>query len=182
MHITDLEGSKATRANVEKFLLKENPRLVFFNGHGDRNCVAGHNDEIILDKKNICLTKNKIVYSLACDSLESLGALAVKSGTAAYIGYRARFMVVSDPTRTSTPAKDKNALPFRRACHALISSIINGETVGQAIRKTKEEYKHSIRSLGTSEDDPYGDIPLIRFALAWDLEFLDMCGNPVATF
>ena len=39
-----------------------------------------------------------------------------------------------------------------------------------------------IKSYGTSEDDPYGDTPLIRFALAWDLEFLDMKGNPDAVF
>lgn len=64
----------------------------------------------------------------------------------------------------------------------LIDALVFGIPVQEAIEKTKEEYRHSIRSYGTSEDDPYGDVPLIRFALAWNLEFLDMCGDPTATF
>ncbi len=48
--------------------------------------------------------------------------------------------------------------------------------------RTKEEYKHSIQSYGLNNDDPYGDVPLIRFALAWDYLFLDQCGNPEVSF
>ncbi len=65
IHVTDLEGSKATRENLCKCLTKEQPRLVFLNGHGDRKRVAGHMDEVILDAKNIELTKDKIVYAFA---------------------------------------------------------------------------------------------------------------------
>ncbi|MDP3728238.1 MAG: hypothetical protein Q8R18_02170 [bacterium] len=100
VHVTDLEGPKATRMNVEKSLKREQPKLVFLNGHGDRKSVCGHNDETILDKENILLTKNKIVYALACESLEVLGEKAVENGTIAYIGYKAKFMVVRDTTRT----------------------------------------------------------------------------------
>jgi len=114
--------------------------------------------------------------------LEDLGEIAVKKGAKAYIGYKARFMIVRDPSRESTPSKDKNALPFKKACFALISSLVYGNKAGDAIERAKEEYRHSIRSYGTSEDDPYGDTPLIRFALAWNLEFLDMHGNPNAYF
>jgi len=42
------------------------------------------------------LAKEKIVYALACDSLEVLGKTAVEQGTKAYIGYKARFMLVID--------------------------------------------------------------------------------------
>lgn len=182
IHVTDLEGAKAIRDNLEKSLVKEEPGLVFLNGHGDRKRVAGHEDEIILDEKNIKLGKDKIIYALSCDSLEELGEIAVEKGAKAYIGYKARFMIVRDPSRDCSPAKDKNALPFKRACSALINSLVFGSTVSQAIERTKNEYIHSIRSYGTSEDDPYGDVPLIRFALSWNLEFLDMCGNPTASF
>lgn len=51
IHVTNLEGSKATRLNVETCLIRENPKLVFLNGHGDRKGVGGHNDEMILDIK-----------------------------------------------------------------------------------------------------------------------------------
>ncbi len=182
IHIIDLEGSKATKDNLNSYLIKNNPGLVFLNGHGNRKTVTGHKNEIILDKSNIINTKDKIVYALSCDSLEDLGAIAIETGTKSYIGYKGRFMIVKDPSRTSSPDKDKNALPFRRACFALINSLVFGNTVNKAISVTKKEYIHSIRSYGTSEDDPYGDVPLIRFALAWNLNFLDMCGDPEAKF
>ena len=182
IHVTDLEGSRAIRTKLEKSLIKEEPGLVFLNGHGDRKRVAGHKDEIILDEKNIGFTKDKIVYALSCDSLEDLGQNAVGKGAKAYIGYKARFMIVRDPSRESAPHKDKNALPFKRAYCALINSLVFGSTVSQAIERTKNEYIHSIRSYGTSEDDPYGDTPLIRFALAWNNEFLDMHGDSNASF
>lgn len=182
MHITDLEGPKATRDNAENCLIKENPGLVFLNGHGDRKSVGGYKSEIILDEKNIHLTKDKIVYALSCDSLEDLGEVSIKTGTKTYVGYKAKFMIVNDPTRVGTPDKDKNAFPFKKACFVLIDSLVSGLTVNRAIDLTKKEYLDLIRTYGTSEDDPYGDMPLIRFALTWDLEFLDMCGDPEASF
>lgn len=182
IHVTDLEGSQATRANLEKSLSKESPKLVFLNGHGDRDSVCGHKDEVILNKENIELAKGKIVYALACDSLAELGRISVEKGAEAYIGYKASFMFIRDPSRESTPNKDKNALPFKRVCVALINSLVFGMKVGESIEMAKEEYRKLIRSYGTSEDDPYGDTPLIRFALAWDLEFLDMEGNTAASF
>lgn len=182
IHATDLEGDKATRNQVEKCLTKENPGLVFLNGHGDRLAICGHRDEVILDKYNISLTKGRIVYALACDCLKELGVLAVHGGTEAFIGYRARFMIVKDQSRDTVPDKDKNALPFKRACFMLINALVFSNPVSKAIELTKREYEHSIRSYGTSEDDPYGDTPLIRFALAWDLEFLGMEGDPEAFF
>ena len=78
IHVTDLEGAKAVRTNVEESLNKEAPGLVFFNGHGDRKRVGGHKNEIILDEKNVGLAKEKIIYALSYDSLEELGPIAVK--------------------------------------------------------------------------------------------------------
>ena len=91
-------------------------------------------------------------------------------------------MIVRDPSREGTPEKDKNALPFKKACFTLINSLVIGNSASDSINLTKKEYMHLIRSYGTSKDDPYGDVPLIRFALAWDYEFLDMCGDPNASF
>ncbi len=111
-----------------------------------------------------------------------MGEIAVEKVADAYIGYKARFMIVRYPSTEVSPHKDTNALPFKRACFTLINSLIFWMSVSQAIKMTKKEYLHSIKSYGTSEDDSYGDVPLIRFALTWNNEFLDMCGNPNASF
>ena len=182
IHVTDLEGKKAVRSMFEKCLIKERPGLINVNGHGNKKSVCGYKDEVILDEMNVHLTKNGIVYALSCDSLEDLGETAIQKGCKAYIGYKAKFMIIHDPSRISTPEKDKNALPFKKACFALIDSLLSGLTVNESINRTKKEYIDLIRSHGTSEDDPYGDAPLIRFALTWDHEFLDMCGDGEAIF
>ena len=176
-----LEGSEANRNDLEGRVARRNPKLLFLNGHGNRKEVAGYKDEIILDEKNIKIAKNKIVYALSCDSLAELGQIAIKNGALAYIGYSAKFMIIRDPSRACNPSKDKNALPFKEACVTLINKLVFGSTVEEAIKSTKQNYKHSIRSYGTSKDD-YGDIPLIRFALAWDYTFLGMEGDPTCSF
>jgi len=182
IHVTDLEGREATRANLTHAISTESPGLVFLNGHGDKDKVCGHKDEVILDNQNILLAKDRIMYALACNSLESLGPLAVDNGARAYVGYKAPFMFVHDPTRESCTLKDSCALPFRRACEAMIGSLVFGRTVGESIDETKKEYIRSIRSYGDSSADPYGDTPLIRFALAWDYEFLGAEGDHSARF
>ena len=181
IHVTDLDAKNATREKFQKHLEKEKPKLIFLNGYGNRNSVFGHNDEIILDEKNISLTKNAIIYAISCDSLEHLGQISIEKGTKAYIGYKARFMVISDPTHHSTPHKDNNALPFKKACTILINGLVSGFTVKEALDETKKEYLHSIKTY-TKKDDPFGDTPMIRFALTWNLLFLGMYGDPNAVF
>jgi len=180
--LINLEGERANRKELESALNKHDKGLVYLNGHGDERTVFGHNDMPILDKDNIKITKNRILYALACSSLVELGQLAVENGAQAYIGYRDEFMWVVDPSKSAAPDKDRNAAPFRKVCHALISFLVNGEQVGTAVEKTKMEYKKLIKSYGTSEDDPFGDAPAIGLALSWDLLCLDAEGDKKAVF
>jgi hypothetical protein len=182
IRLTDLNGSKANRKNVEVFLNTKDKTLVFFNGHGDERTIFGHNDTPILDKKNVKLTIDKIVYALACNSLVTLGEWAIKEKARAYIGYKDEFMWIGDPSRSASPDKDKNAMPFRKACHCLIHMLVKGTPVGETVEKTKEEYKKLIKNYGTCEDDPFGDAPAIGFALSWNMLSLDMKGDKCAVF
>jgi len=181
IHVTNIEGANVTRKNVEKSIIKEKPNLIFLNGHGTESCVLGHKDDIILDVKNISLANKSIIYALACNSLSKLGEESVKIGIRAYIGYREDFMIVTDPNRTSSPSKDKNARPFKEVCDILITNLVDGYNVDECIKRTKDRYKTLIKFYGTSEDE-YGDAPLIRFALTWDFLNLGTCGDTYASF
>ncbi len=182
IHLTELEEEKANRKEFESAMCSSYPTLAYLNGHGDERTVFGDENNPILDFRNVKLTKDKIVCALACSSLVELGPLAVESGVKAYVGYKDEFMWVGDPSKSAVPDKDKNAAPFRKVCHVLIYSLVQGEPVGTAIEKTKAEYKKLIKSYGTSEDDPFGDAPAIGLALSWDLICLDMLGDPNTTF
>ncbi|MBD3355158.1 hypothetical protein GF361_04185 [Candidatus Woesearchaeota archaeon] len=181
IHITDLEGSKATDLGFEKAIKKSKPKLVFLNGHGDETVVLGHNDEPILTERNVGLLKGKIIYALACESLAKLGRIAVEKGVKAYVGYEEEFRWVVDPSRTSTPDKDKNAAPFRKVCLVLGKSLLSGVSAGKSIELTRKEYKRLIKNYGTSADN-YGDAPLIGLALSWNLLFLGFAGDKAASF
>lgn len=181
IRLTELEGSKATRENIISSLSTSEKTLAFFNGHGNQETVFGHKDMPILDRENIELTKGKIVYALACDSLVTLGEQAVQEGAKAYIGYEDEFMWIGDPKTSATPDIDKNSAPFRKVCHFLIHSLVEGTTVGDTIKKTKVEYEKLIETYGMSEDT-FGDAPAIRFALSWNLLALGMHGDKKAAF
>ncbi|MDO8656757.1 MAG: hypothetical protein Q7K45_05965 [Nanoarchaeota archaeon] len=182
IRLTELDGLKANRKEVESSLSTTDQTLAFFNGHGDEETIYGHDDEPILDRDNVQLMDKKIVYALACSSLVGLGKLAIQNGARTYIGYRDEFMWVGDPSASAIPDKDKNAAPFRKVCHILIHSLVRGMPTGKSLEKTKAEYKKLIRTYGTSEDDPFGDVAAIGFALSWDLTCLDMIGDANASF
>ena len=165
----------------DKAIKKTKPKMIFLNGHGNENTVMGNRNEIILDENNIELIKGSIIYSLACESLKELGQTAVKKGAKTYIGYEEEFQWAVDPSRTSTPDKDRNAAPFRRACFVLGKNLLSGSSARKSIEITKKEYRKLIQTYGTSKDN-YGDSPLIGFALAWNLTFLGLVGNPNAAF
>ncbi len=75
-----------------------------------------------------------------------------------------------------------DAAPFRKVCHILIHSLILGMTTGKSLEKTKAEYRKLIKTYGTSEDDPFGDVAAVGLALSWDLTCLDMVGDANASF
>lgn len=179
-----LERSKVTRKEFEKILDKKSPKLLILNGHGTFNSILGHKGEVILDKDNIRKLKSKIVYAVACDSSEELGDLAVdKGGAVAYIGYEANFMVIIDPTYTTSPSKDKNAKPFRQIYVSTVLGLLCGFSVEKSVDRTKKLIREKIREYGVyGIRDKFGDAPLIRFALHWDLFFLKLHGNSKAVF
>ena len=181
LHVEELDRKKATRENLESSLLKSKPKLIFLNGHGDEVSVWGSDDELILDMDNIQLMNGKIVYALACESLAKLGKVAVEKGVKAYVGYRGKFRWVVDPSRTSSPEKDKNAAPFRKVCHVLGKNLLEGVPAGKAVEQTQKEYEKLIRNYGNSVDR-YGDAPLIGLMLSWNLMFLGMEGDAKAKF
>ncbi len=182
--VINLDAKTISRDYFESAVKSRNPRLVVLNGHGSKDAIYGDDREKILDVNNVHVLNSKIVYAVACDSLEGLGELAINKGKAtSYIGYGANFMIIIDPSRTAVPTKDKNVQPFIQVYAMTILSIISGLTIAKSIENTKAKIKSLIREYGVSGImDRCGDAPLIRWALHWDLFFLDMQGDAEACF
>ncbi len=182
--VIDLETDKATRKEFEKALDKANPRLVLFHGHGSYDSISGQNGEIVLDNRNIRKLKSRIIYAVVCDSASELGETSIKDGEAeAYIGYDSRFVIVIERDRSTTPMKDKNFKPFKDTHKKLILSLVSGINVEVSVEKTKKYIRELIREYGVRGiKDKYGDAPLIRFGLYWNLMSLKVHGNSNAVF
>ena len=59
--VIDLKDEKANKKNIENALIKKNPLLVIFNGHGSPTEICGHNNEVLINLKNKEYLKSKIV-------------------------------------------------------------------------------------------------------------------------
>jgi len=178
---SDFKGPKANRKEIEKYLKKQNPRLVMFNGHGDPNTITGHDNEpIIINGINEALLKKKIVYAVSCDAATKLGKHAITSGCETFIGYTGPFTIVHDAKKECTPTTDKFAQPFKETSNIIPLSLLNGKTPEEAETKFKQLTTKLIREYSTSAAEKVNKE--IRFWLFWNSYFLKVHGNKTALF
>ena len=178
---SDFKKEKANREDVGKFLTKQNPSLVVFNGHGSPTTIAGHqNEPLVRSDDNEQLLKSKITYALACDAAADLGKKAVAQGACAFIGYEGPFGFAHEPSRVCTPAKDKFAEPFKMISNEIVISLLKGNTVQQAYAKSQQLCSKLIKKYSSSDADKENET--IRFWLFWDQYFQKVHGDGLATF
>lgn len=79
IQFTDLKNNANNENNLTSSIKRLNPKLIVFNGHGSKNVIWGHkNNVLIKEGKNEELLMNRIVYARSCDAASSLGKSAVK--------------------------------------------------------------------------------------------------------
>ncbi|MBI3051105.1 hypothetical protein HYY74_01470 [Candidatus Woesearchaeota archaeon] len=179
-HIIDVGAEKAIKSVLEEYLIKSNPRLVLLNGHGNREAVGGHKDELLIIKaQNDHLLAGKIIYALSCHSAAELGPSAVASGATAFIGYNAPFCFLTDKNRECTPDNDPLANIFKEASNQIGLSLIKGKTVQSAYQTSQNKFQQLIRKHGSSDSTP--EAKEIRFWLFWDMKSQVAHGEQGAT-
>lgn len=174
-----LEAEKANRKNVESYLKKIEPDYCHFNGHGSNQAIFGNDLQPIIEEGvNEEVLSNRIVYSLSCNSAASLGKKAVKKGAISFIGYIGNFIFTTDSHKHKNPLHDKVAGQFMKPAMLISESIIKGNTVEQAVNKSKASFRKQIRKLLASEVSDE-DAANIRF-LFWDMTYLVAHGDSQA--
>ncbi len=176
--ILDLPKQKATRKEFEGRMEKSNLVFVMLNGHGTPYEVEGHKDNIILKKgENEQLTQGKIVYALSCYSLAQLGQACCDVGALGYIGYTLPFFFVLDPKQGAHPLNDEFAKPCFTASNLIAISIIKGQTIAEAVRKSKEE---SDKLKAYWQTRPEIEAPFVASTISWNSSCLEYRGLPDA--
>ena len=177
--IFDLKEKRANRKEFCGIINKIKPELLFLNGHGNRNVITGHDQEILIQSDdNEDITKGSIVYALSCRAAEILGLKCVQKGAKSFIGYKNDFIFLTEQSFITHPLSDRTAALFLRPSNLIVTSLIKGKTVIDSCKRSQDEFKRNIRKLSTSES-PQEDKSSIRFLL-WDMQAQVCLGNPEA--
>lgn len=144
--ILDLRGKKANNKTFSNYIVKHEPLLVFFNGHGNTDTIMGYDNEPLVEAhKNERVLIKKIVYARSCDAASNVGELCIKSGTLAFIGYTKKFAVGYSPSKTTTPLYDPVARLFIEPSNLIPISLLKGNIVSEAFRKSQEAMMRNFR-------------------------------------
>lgn len=137
--VLDLSGKKANEKMFTSYMVKNEPILVFFNGHGNKDIITGYNNEpLVVANKNEKLLKKKIVYARSCDAAESLGKLCIKNGALVFIGYKKKYTICYSNSSITHPLQDDIAKLFITPSNLVPMSFLKGNTARDAYRKSQE--------------------------------------------
>lgn len=133
INVLDLEKKKAIKKNFDSYIKRNDPKLIFLNGHGDQENVTGFDDEPLITKnKDENLLIKRIIYARSCDAATQLGDSVVKNGALAFIGYKKSFRLGYAPTSITRPLQDKVAELFLIPSNLIPISILKGNSVEHA--------------------------------------------------
>jgi len=140
LKLKDFQGNNANRKEVIKFIEKQDPALIFINGHGSPTELLGQDHKMLIseDQKDLALLKDRIIYARACDAGSSFGEKVVDGNKGCFIGYKTKFSFWTDNDWSATPPKDKTASLFLEPSNAVMSSLIKGDTTKVANEKSKK--------------------------------------------
>lgn len=172
--VFDLNGKRANRKEFESMTRKHEPSLVFLNGHGDSDVVAGqNNEELVRAGENEKILKSKIIYALSCRSGKILGPESIKSGAEAYIGYDEDFIFLYEENKQTHPEQDKQAEMFLEPANQVMVSLLKNHSPHEAHLNSKKAFARKIMKFLSSESSAT-ESSAIRY-LIWDMQHQVCC-------
>lgn len=141
--VNHMKLREVRREEVEKVMLKRNPDMIIFHGHGGTDRICGDGKEEILIKKDVNdhLLKDKIVHSITCSSASELGKSSVEKGCLAYIGFDDEFFCPYLPEFMAHPEKDFVAQCNLDPVMQLSTGLIKGNSVKEAYARSQASFR-----------------------------------------
>lgn len=163
--IIDLEKEKANKKTTLSYISKQTPQIVVFNGHGNECCIAGHDDEILLDTTDdSSIFKDMTIYMRACSAGKVLGHHIIKHAKA-FIGYSEPYQFWTDADSFHKPLTDPLARPFLETSNQVVLSLLKGKSPSEAHNDSLSVYNREINKLLISTN---GDTYTVA-ALHWNM-------------
>ncbi len=154
IHVIDLRGDRARRKAFEGRVAKKDPALVILNGHGNKYCVTGHDEDILVQVgDNSEILRNRITYAVSCSSASVLGKEVATFPRTAYIGYVDDFVFPLSQHHIQKPMQDERAGRCLRVSNYVVLSLLKGHSCIEAVERSKRMAQSEINSLLTSARD-----------------------------
>lgn len=174
--LIDLRRERANRKEVKSILVKREPDFVIINGHGDDSVVMGYkNEPLITAGDNSSVLTGKITYAISCRSARVLGKEVGRYVGTAYIGYQEDFILVYLVQFRTRPSTDTLAGLFLDPSNIVVTTLLKGHPVKDAVARGKKEFLRKIQRLLTSEAS-ITDASNVRFLL-WNMQNLVAHGD-----
>lgn len=162
--VVDISGKKVTKPILESYIRKIKPGFIMINGHGNDNCVTGHDDEVLVEKdRNAEIFKDSIIYARSCSSAKELGKVCAEQFNATYIGYTGDYWFMWEEDKLFHPLKDQTAKKFLEPSNHIAIALLKGSTANEANLKSKNLMKQQILKMVTSaaSSDEQSMLPLM---------------------
>lgn len=149
--VLDVIDDKVTKPIVESYLTKQEPQLLFFNGHGSPTMVSGYNGEPILTRDNVHIIPiGSIVYVRSCDVGQELGAHIVRRSSA-FIGYGKAFGFYRDRRFMRTPTNDPLAKFSFEPSNLVVTTLLKGKSASEAHQRSRVAMRKNLEYLLSSK-------------------------------
>lgn len=136
--VLDLAGDKSNRKNFLSYIKKHNPKILFLNGHGSENSIAGYDNEVLIDNSdNFIKLEKSIIISRSCKSASVLGRFLILNKLEAFVGYMNNYVVKVSKKESTNPLKDKIASLYLEPSNLIVKVLLKGKTVDEANERSK---------------------------------------------
>ena len=145
--VARMEGPDISEAVLRSRIRKRKPRFIFFNGHGSRTALFDNRGKTFINTSSADVFADTVTYTIACSCLDGLGTAAIKNDCNAFIGYKKPFWIARNHKYESRPLEDNVAKPIIECSNVVVRSLIKGNSVTDAIRKSQEKAADNILKL-----------------------------------
>jgi len=118
--------------------------LIIGAGHGSPTEFCGHDNEVLMDIRNMPDVKGKVVILISCETAQELGPALIAAGAKGYIGFRQDLVWVVDADKSATPWRDEIAEPVMMPLVTCINEVMDGKKVGEAFDTMQRNFSGNI--------------------------------------
>ena len=177
-NIVDLNGKNADNPYIDDVIMDFSPYLIYGFGHGNVNAYTANSEiPVWIVGEDLTHLAGRIIYLLSCLTANQLGPYLIKQGVIGYGGFLVSWTWITNDIN-GDPYTDKQAEGFYRSTNRFFESLLEGNTLSQAMQDSIQEYNRWIKYW---TDNPNNVSTEIIKWLIHDRDGLVIYGDPNAS-